>query len=66
MLTSIRRRWIHRMAVALLAALSTPEDLYSRPGLERLDTRFRRFLFERESALAGHLAAARAYGDAPA
>jgi NADPH-dependent glutamate synthase beta subunit-like oxidoreductase/NAD(P)H-flavin reductase len=40
--------------------LPTPEDLYSRPGLERLDARFDQFLRERDPALAMRLAAARA------
>ncbi len=49
------------MNVTMAASgLPTPEDLYSGAGLERLDARFRRFLLERDPALAGRLAAARA------
>ena len=46
--------------------LPTPEDLYSRPGLERLDARFRQFLRERDPGLAERLRAARSEGNAPA
>jgi len=45
------------------SGLPTPEDLYSRPGLERLDARFGQFLLARDPELAARLAAARAAGD---
>ncbi len=51
-------------ATTAACGLPTPEDLYSRPGLERLDARFRQFLLERDPQLAERLAAARADGDA--
>ena len=47
-------------ATSAACGLPTPEDLYSRPGLERLDARFDQFLRERDPALAMRLAAARA------
>ncbi len=51
--------------IARFASLQpTPEDLYSRDGLERLDARFSRFLRERDPVLATRLAAARADCDA--
>ena len=51
-------------ATTAACGLPTPEDLYSRPGLERLDARFRQFLLERDPQLLERLAAARAAGDA--
>jgi len=53
-------------ATTAACPLPTPEDLYSRPGLERLDARFRQFLRERDPGLAERLAAARSAGNAPA
>ena len=46
-------------AVTMPSAPPTPADLYTRPGLERLDARFRDFLRARAPDLAARFAAAR-------